>query len=919
MELENALENVNWDIIGLSEVRREEEKIEEHDNYIFYYKNVTAGLYGVGFIVKKNLKNEILEFRGISDRIAILNMKIPGHKEPTSIIQIYAPTNVAKEEIKNEFYNKLNEVMPSLYKSIIIMGDFNGQLGKRRLNEDKVLGRYTSGKRNDNGQRLIHFALENNLNIMNSYYNKKINRKWTWVSPNGMIRNEIDYIVTNRPRLFSNIEVVNKFNYNTDHRLLRGHLYSRELKKSRKNIQYTHKLIPLSLPTNLLESLHANLKITNESSGIQEKYNALEKELKEIENKYRLTKSRKDKLGTEARKLIMQRKNMFTDRKKYKHDIIRLSKEIKLQLRKYREKTRTDTINHYIETSGGVKKAWLELRDNLQWIDSIKHNKNNKTNRIEILDVATEYYRELYSDNEITKGLFIYDNTTIEEIPCILRQEVSKAIKSQKKGKAPGEDNISNELLIGASEAITDTITTIFNEILQSGIIPHQWTTSTIILLHKKGKKEDISNYRPISLMSNVYKVFSKILLERLTKTLDYNQPKEQAGFRNDFSTIDHIHTIKQVIQKCNEYNINFYLAYVDYNKAFDSLKHVKIWEALEAQGVERKYIRLIAQIYKNMKAKIKTERDGEYFPIKRGVRQGDPLSPKLFSAVLEHVFRCLDWDHYGLNVNGVKMNHLRFADDLILISDKPKSLQEMLKQLVYESDRVGLSMNATKTKVMTNFEKIPITVNGNTIEYVEEYTYLGQIISPTDLTNKEINNRISLAWKRFWSLKEIMKNPQVQLKAKSKIFNSCILPVMTYGCQTWSLTNYNIRKLKTCQHSMERSILKIKLKDKIRLGTIRNLTRITDVTYCIKKLKWKWAGHMIRSKKDKWSKEVTEWCPRGNRRKRGRQRRRWEDDIRKVAGIAWSRQAQDRNLWQILGEAYAGQQDNPHVPVSDK
>ena len=73
------------------------------------------------------------------------------------------------------------------------------------------------------------------------------------------------------------------------------------------------------------------------------------------------------------------------------------------------------------------------------------------------------------------------------------------------------------------------------------------------------------------------------------------------------------------------------------------------------------------------MKTEMKTERVGEYFMIKRRVRQGDPMSPKLFSAVLEQVFRCFDWNKYRLNVNGVQLNHLRFADDLILIQQAYK------------------------------------------------------------------------------------------------------------------------------------------------------------------------------------------------------------------------------------------------------
>ncbi|PZC85788.1 hypothetical protein B5X24_HaOG215150 [Helicoverpa armigera] len=194
--------------------------------------------------------------------------------------------------------------------------------------------------------------------------------------------------------------------------------------------------------------------------------------------------------------------------------------------------------------------------------------------------------------------------------------------------------------------------------------------------------------------MANLYKVFAKILLGRLTKNLDNNQPKEQAGFRSNFSTIDHIHTVKQIIEKCNEYDRPYYLAFVDYNKAFDSLKHSYIWDSLKNQGVESKYIRIIKQIYINSTAKIQLESLGEQFEVQKGVRQGDPLSPKIFNAVLENIFRQMNWDDFGININGEKLHHLRFADDLVLFAEDPSTLQKMLQQLAYESQIAGLYMN---------------------------------------------------------------------------------------------------------------------------------------------------------------------------------------------------------------------------------
>lgn len=277
----------------------------------------------------------------------------------------------------------------------------------------------------------------------------------------------------------------------------------------------------------------------------------------------------------------------------------------------------------------------------------------------------------------------------------------------------------------------------------------------------------------------------------------------------------------------------------------------------------------------------------------------------------MEHIFRQINWDVFGITVNGEKLNHLRFADDLILLNENPKGLELMLTQMDRESRKVGLTMNPDKTKVMSNHIRTPICLNSDQIEYVDEYTYLGQIIAPESQMQKEINIRIGNAWKKFWSLKEVMKNPHIPLTDKTTVFNSCILPCLTYGAQTWAFTNKQIRALGVCQNKMERSILNIKLRDKIKLTNIRSKTKVKDVTYTLKKLKWNWAGHMVRSKKKKWTNEITVWCPRDGKRRKGRQKIRWEDDIKKVAGITWQRNAENRQIWITLGEAYAkGQAD---------
>ncbi|CAG5056668.1 unnamed protein product [Parnassius apollo] len=88
---------------------------------------------------------------------------------------------------------------------------------------------------------------------------------------------------------------------------------------------------------------------------------------------------------------------------------------------------------------------------------------------------------------------------------------------------------------------------------------------------------------------------------------------------------------------------------------------------------------------------------------LQRGVRQGDVISPKLFTAALEDVFKLLDWKGYGININGEYITHLRFADDIVLMAESLKDLSTMLNDLDSASQRIGLKMNMDKTKIMFN------------------------------------------------------------------------------------------------------------------------------------------------------------------------------------------------------------------------
>ncbi|XP_052738586.1 uncharacterized protein LOC128198269 [Bicyclus anynana] len=281
-ELIYSLQDIKWDIIGLSEVRRNGEAIVEYGQFILYYKGETPGRHGVGFLIKKELKNLIIEMIGISERIAILNTKIPSSKEVWSIVQIYSPTEQSTKTEIDTFYSSLNiAIKEHTHKNCIIMGDFNAQVGTPRNGEDIVLGPYSYGKRTRNGQKLMEMAFENNMTILNSQFKKRTSRRWTWISPDGRYKNEIDYFLTNKPNLFEDCGTITNLNFNSNHRMIRARLNAPLAKKRRpfkvKPAMPNNKARIAVIETNLNSVTEASLQYLT----TQEKYNILHEILTE--------------------------------------------------------------------------------------------------------------------------------------------------------------------------------------------------------------------------------------------------------------------------------------------------------------------------------------------------------------------------------------------------------------------------------------------------------------------------------------------------------------------------------------------------------------------------------------------------------------------------------------------------------------
>ena len=210
-----------------------------------------------------------------------------------------------------------------------------------------------------------------------------------------------------------------------------------------------------------------------------------------------------------------------------------------------------------------------------------------------IMERIEEFYSELFdSDQAVTI------QTDPKEVPPIMAWEVEAALRKMKNGKEAGKDQVNIETLKAGDETIAKQLAKLYTKCITERHIPKTWKEANMVIFFKKGNRKDIKNYRPICLLSNMYKLFTKIITTRLEKKLDENQPREQAGFRSKYSTTDHIHAINQLKEKCREYNIPLCVAFVDYEKAFDSVQTQAILTSLQEQGIEDVYIEILKDIY---------------------------------------------------------------------------------------------------------------------------------------------------------------------------------------------------------------------------------------------------------------------------------------------------------------------------------
>ena len=375
-------------------------------------------------------------------------------------------------------------------------------------------------------------------------------------------------------------------------------------------------------------------------------------------------------------------------------------------------------------------------------------------------------------------------------------EEMINASYILKAGKAPGIDNINNEMISTGLTYYPEIFLYIFNTILENGGGIPSWSISLIVPIHKKGPEDDPENYRGIALISCLAKFFYSILNNRLLQYCIKHEvfSPTQLGFLPGNRTSDAHIILHNLIRKyCHKNKSKLYGCFIDFSKAFDNLPRNLLFEKLVNYGITGKFYEILKNMYQEDKVGIKiNESISPLIETMNGVRQGCVLSPTLFNIFMSDLPNklCKD-DNVKLDDN-TNINCLLWADDIVLLSESEDGINRLLQDLHRYTEINQLKVNTEKTKCMI-FNKTGRLLHktfylGNyKLETVRSYKYLGLVFTPSGEIKSALDDLRSRALKAYMALKSKLGSFFSEYVIDSiTLFDTLIKPILLYGSDFW-------------------------------------------------------------------------------------------------------------------------------------
>ena len=834
---------------------------------------------GVGFVFRKDVRKYITGYR-LGPNGRLLAVGIDTAPRRLTLMTIYAPHAKRPEQERVNFYDTLGKWIQETHSkgALIAMGDYNARLHARLAGEDPAIGPHIYGagrshiweprnQERTNRDLLIEMCMAHGLKVMNTWFQKPHSQKVTYRAPevkrlpegegepdppgapgeegapspgpNAAERNwnpskfaELDLCVVQErwKGMIHNVRSRTSASVNSDHFPLEVTVALKlaSIKPSKqqpKAPKYDFRALNDESKWNYQQEVLAQEGAILGAATIQESWDKFAETIKEaLKNNVpeAAKKAKRAWLTANTMELVEHRKALAEAG--LIEDARNLDKMVKASAREDKKE--------WVE-QGLKDKFWEPIkaitRKSSPQVVTLKDPtgpEQGATGRGKPAEMYAKHLEKVQwgkgeAEEEADPGEWAgppigggQSRVNTEEITM---EELDRAFRSVKNGKAPGIDGLPAEAWLALGEA-KGILLEFYNRCWRQETFPKDWKEALVVGIFKKGEAEDPANYRPISLLSTAYKIFGVIMTNRLEAGLADRLRSTQYGFRKGRSTAEPIFILRRIQDLVQaKKNKALHLIFLDWSKAFDKVDTKCLPDVLRRFGVDEKMIRVIATLVKDPEFRVSMQGEtSEAREQATGIRQGCTLSPFLFtlilSAIMQDVESKVKQEHPLATTPTMAVMDLEYADDTALIAQTAEIATKLLRYTEAEAARYGLKLNRSKTaRLAYNTVEPVMFADGTGVPQSHTIAYLGTLMSDTGHTDEEVRSRMRKALVATKALKPIWGAKCISREMAIRVLRSCVFSALVYSMHTLALPTGTEDRLNALQARCLRRVLRIR------------------------------------------------------------------------------------------------------------